>query len=353
MNDVVDLNQGDQIREDASIWVVRIKEGLSDQQEKDLSIWLEKHPKHRLALIEIATAWDELDIVEHLTIPLSVRPNQRKFSFPSLRPLAVAALLLVSVIIGWIGFLELQTNGTNTITRIDERSIDNTYQTAIGEQSKISLRDGSTVSLNTSSEILVEFSNTERKIELVEGEALFNVKPDKSRPFVVIVGEITIRAVGTSFNVFRTGDNAVEVLVSEGKVAVYSPPKKSILNRIIRRTPNELELSAREAIEIKGEEEQLTKKDKRQMESRLAWTSGMLVFDEKPLEQVITELSRYSETIIEIGDPSLKGISVAGYFKIGDIDALLYALSENFDLTWKNQDENLIVLLPQKKAHPK
>ena len=75
------------------------------------------------------------------------------------------------------------------------------------------LPDGSTVELNSSAEIVLDFTPTMRGVRLVRGEALFMVRKDAGRPFVVTANGVTVRAVGTAFAV-RHGDARIAVLVN-------------------------------------------------------------------------------------------------------------------------------------------
>ena len=94
----------------------------------------------------------------------------------------------------------------------------------MGEQRSIQFEDGSTVDLNSRSKIRVKYSKQERDVELIEGQALFHVAHDTSRPFIVAVGATRVRAVGTQFDVYKKSNGTV-VTVVEGRVAVYSAPQ--------------------------------------------------------------------------------------------------------------------------------
>src|SRR5262249_53251968 len=93
------------------------------------------------------------------------------------------------------------------------------YSTDIGEQRTIALKDGSRVELNARSKIKVLYSKERRSIELIEGQALFSVAKDPTRPFVVSSGNARVRAVGTQFDLYRKPVGTV-VTVVEGRVAV-------------------------------------------------------------------------------------------------------------------------------------
>jgi transmembrane sensor len=93
------------------------------------------------------------------------------------------------------------------------------YETAISQQRTVTLADGSAVQLNTHTRLEVQLSGKLRELHLLEGEALFTVAHDTTRPFEVHVGEAVVRAVGTQFNIRRdVRDTTVSVL--EGAVHV-------------------------------------------------------------------------------------------------------------------------------------
>src|SRR5690606_37574017 len=94
------------------------------------------------------------------------------------------------------------------------------YNTRLGELKVAPLADGSVMTLNTASRVVVDFTETRRVVRLLEGESLFDVAKDASRPFLVEAGGTEVRAVGTSFTVRRLGDAPVQVLVREGVVEV-------------------------------------------------------------------------------------------------------------------------------------
>src|SRR5690606_34920469 len=94
-----------------------------------------------------------------------------------------------------------------------------TYATAVGEQRRIELTDGSVVHLNTRSRLEVAFTDGARDIRLLEGEATFTVEGDPARPFSVHAGTNIIRAIGTQFNVLRR-PSGTTVQVIEGEVRV-------------------------------------------------------------------------------------------------------------------------------------
>lgn len=343
MNNLLRFRHRDLAREEAALWVVRIKDGLSPDQEKELEAWLRKHRDHGPALVEIATAWDELDLVEQLSPPLHAKDSALKRRPAAHSMLAYAAIVALCVLAGWFGFQNpIRIDAYEHEARLENPRL--VFDTAIGEQSKVAFPDGSNASLNTNSRISVEFSGAERRVVLHRGEAHFAVKRDYKRPFVVLAGGITIRALGTAFNVSLADINEPEVVVTEGKVAVYSGREENEVLPLTGKVREEIELSAGEMVRFREAGQSVSTVDRKSLGNRMAWTSGMMVFVDEPLEKVIEELGRYTETKLVIGDPGLTKISVAGYFRVGDVDALLFALAENFGIGWQKQDDNSVIL---------
>jgi transmembrane sensor len=81
-----------------------------------------------------------------------------------------------------------------------------------------------------------------------------------------------------------------------------------------------------------------------QVQSDLAWQQGMLVFHGEPLSEALKEISRYTSINFTLADDQVKQRRVAGYFKAGDIQGLLFALKNNFNITYSKRDDQTIVL---------
>jgi transmembrane sensor len=184
-----------------------------------------------------------------------------------------------------------------------------TYMTRIGETKVVPLVDGSVVTLNTNSKVLVDYSKARREIHLLYGEALFDVAKNKNRPFLVIAGDTQIRAVGTSFTVKFLPDLPLQVLVQEGTVEVRRPgipqasPVRVSLNSKVVAPPNA-------PIETQAVEPARIKRD-------LAWRVGRIAFDNITLKDAAEEFARYSEISIKV-DPAIANQSVTGLFVSND-----------------------------------
>ena len=185
------------------------------------------------------------------------------------------------------------------------------FATGKGETRVVALKDGSVVTLNTASEIQVNYSDTLRSVELIGGEALFDVARNKARPFVVSAGDTDVRAVGTSFTVRRLEMAPVEVLVREGVVEVFKPEAGTAPVRISANSKAVAQVGAGAAITAMPV-------PVAQLHRQLAWQNGQISFEGETLAQAAQEFSRYSDTRIVIDDPALAREEIAGLFKATD-----------------------------------
>jgi len=230
------------------------------------------------------------------------------------------------------------------------------YSAAIGEQSSLKLADGSSVQLNTNSQIKVEYTEHHRNIHLIQGEAHFTVAKNKDRPFRVYAGEGRVEAIGTAFTVYlREWD--VEVLVTEGEIelAAQAPteeresipgveglggkvPEFYLAIPVERLGSLEAGEGATIIVSQRGDGKstpiapKLESMDSKTRTRRDSWRTGLVLFAGDSLEDVVREISRYSPVSIEIVDPVLKKIRIGGQFRVGDIESMFDVLETNFDL---------------------
>jgi len=184
------------------------------------------------------------------------------------------------------------------------------FSTGKGETKVVALKDGSVVTLNTASEIQVNYSDATRAVELIHGEALFDVAKNKARPFVVAAGDTSVRVVGTSFTVRHLDATPVQVLVREGIVEVFKPLADTAPVRI---TANDMAVAPADGDVIAASAVPAA-----QVHRQLAWQNGQLAFEGETLSQAVQEFSRYSDTRIMIDDPALAKEEIAGLFKATD-----------------------------------
>lgn len=195
------------------------------------------------------------------------------------------------------------------------------YRTRVGEQRTVALDDGSRVRLNTASAIEVAMNARERRVELVRGEALFEVAHDTARPFLVDAGPALLRAVGTAFNV-RLRNDIVELTVTEGVVAVLEN------GEAVRRTAPHIPAGG--GAVIRSGAVAPTELGDEVLRQRTAWQDGVIELEGETLGQAVDEFNRYRTQPILIGDARLSTIRVGGRFEVDEADKFLTALQSSF-----------------------
>jgi transmembrane sensor len=178
-----------------------------------------------------------------------------------------------------------------------------TLATAKGEFRRVALADTSVASINSNSELRVRLSDHKRQITLVKGEAWFEVAKDKTKPFVVDAGDVHVRAVGTAFGVQRFRDGA-EVLVTEGTVEVWTGKAKAYL------TAGQHSFVPYKTTQI------AVAKQPQEVQRKLAWKDGKLIFTRQTLGEAVADFNRYSARKIIIADPSLESKRIFGQYQI-------------------------------------
>lgn len=383
----------------AAAWLTQRDDGLTPEQEEAFARWRNLDGRHESAVVRIETATRLLEKLPLLdeealmpsaqqatTVPgdaitgtpnggtgQSAHPAAEPIQLPSILPygkagqptaswrwraapfapaLAAAAAVLLAVA-GWFWW-----TARAGVFHQD-------YATTVGGYSRLTLPDGSIVDLNSESHLEVSFSEAERRVSLVAGEAHFSVAKNPARPFLVHAGGVQVRAVGTAFNV-RLDPATVEVLVTEGRVRVAQapslsarPPEEGGLagkpgadNRIASLRPAMSELGAgqrallsRDATAAAPVVEHLKPGA---LQEALAWQEPPLVFTEAPLRDVLSEFNRRHARRIELEDDALGLRTVGGSFRPSQCDTFLRLLENTGDIRVDRSDPARIVL---RRAH--
>lgn len=207
------------------------------------------------------------------------------------------------------------------------------YVTRIGENRQISLPDGSSVMMNTNTRLRHHFTDNQRQITLLTGEAVFTVKKDPKRPFEVVTLEGTARALGTIFNVMNIGDS-VEISVIEGDVLVNSFDKE-------KRIPATIHLSSGFATKIHSGTEPFGKVYRSNISRISAWQENRMEFHDVSLSEAIDEYNRYIEKrIVLIGNENIR---MSGSFRIGQTSTFINALKAGYNLVAEEKGEDIIL----------
>jgi transmembrane sensor len=247
------------------------------------------------------------------------------------------------------------------------RSWPSTYTTGIGDERTVTLADGSKVELDARSRIHVRFSKHERDIDLLDGQALFYVAKDASRPFIVTSDEAHVRAVGTQFDVYRKSGGTTAVTVIEGRVAVLAGSAPS-MGTTLPQSPGALSMthetdgqkgvaepahlafpgaspgvlvSAGEQVIVTAQ--QISKPENASIAVATAWTRRELVFDEASLTDVAAEFNLYNKKPLIMSDGSLKDFHVTGVFSSTDPSSLLRFLRAQKGIRVQATDKGIVI----------
>ncbi|MBL4802764.1 MAG: FecR domain-containing protein [Emcibacter sp.] len=191
------------------------------------------------------------------------------------------------------------------------------YETAMGELKTVELPDGTKVTLAGRSTLDVYFSDETRSVELVDGQAYFDVTSNKSHAFVVQIGKTKVRVVGTEFDI-QKGEDDVRVSVVKGLVEVAENESIAPSKR----------LKAGEQI-FASLDGNLGKIQTFQQETDISWKLGRLEYINTPLTRVIDEVNRYRIDKIILKDRSLADYPITISLALDQTDRLLTGLEHS------------------------
>jgi transmembrane sensor len=335
-----------QILEEAAEWLVEFDAGDADPTARQrFDTWLRASPEHVRAYLELLPLWEEgaapaprdagaealiawgrqSDNVVPITDAASSSPQvEQTPGFNMHRRVAAAAAVLL------IGAAAISVTWLTAIR-------DPVYVTDIAEQRSIALSDGSVVDMNARSSIRVRFTDGQRNVDLLQGQALFRVAKDHARPFVVASDGTHVRAVGTQFDVHRRASGTT-VTVLEGRVAVLrdtdaAPPLVDGFGQAPRAGPTTAatDPSLAGAIFVSGGEQLIVTAQaavslapaRTNLAAATAWTQRRLVFDATTLADVAEEFNRYNTRRIVLRDTALERFPITAAFSSTDPASLV------------------------------
>lgn len=292
------------VSDEAIDWTVRLASAsATDDDRAAFAAWLDRSPAHTDAAAEAASIMVDIGTTrqadEYRSIGAAIRPSPISRGFDRRAIILGGATAAVAV-----GVIASGAFGPPSGLYAD-------YATAIGNRKCISLEDGSVVWLNTATALSVAFSDSERRLRLHAGEALFEVAKDKARPFIVNSCGGETRAIGTTYSVRQRGAIS-DVVVAEGIVEV-------------RNGGDAIRLAAGQQVAYgDGIQSPVRLADSVAM---TAWSRGKLIFNQRPLGEVAEELERYQLGKVVVRGERLRRLEVTGVFELDGTKALLWSIS--------------------------
>jgi transmembrane sensor len=301
--------------ETAALWCVRLCDGqMTSAARAEFRQWLTQDPRHRAAFDQAVVAWEEVNAAEATPELLALRvealeslqraqrARARRLLQGARAPWMLAASVVIATLLGIGVWWHLTPEQ---------------FSSGVGERRSVTLLDGSSISLDASSAVLVRYSAAQRTLQLVRGRAKFKVAKDPERPFLVRAADREVIATGTEFSV-EIVQKEVRVVLYEGQVSVAGPGP---------RTP----LSAGQ--ELIAPISQAKPRIKAVDAGRsLSWESGQLEFVDEPLAAAVERVNRYSRDPILVGDPAAGKVRISGIFTAGDTRAFIEGVTAVYPL---------------------
>lgn len=340
----------------AAEWFLSCREGrLSRAERIEFVRWLRQSPQNVAEYLRVVNTagslsnfrrWSELpladrDELDSIRLDDKVRwlpgteigPGAPGRELASLRPPrrvgGSAALIAMFAIMAWGVLWWLGVIGGAV------------YTTGPGELRSLRLDDGSELSLASGTRLRVRFDAGMREIVLTRGEALFHVAKDPARPFVVLAGRTTARAIGTAFSVQRAAQQVV-VTVGEGRVAV-SQVESVRLPFSVTRMDAGVSLTADQQIATSSDG-QLDRVRSVDGQRALAWAKGDLIFENETVEAIVARFNQFARVRLRVDDRHIGARTVSGIFEVHDPESFVAFLAsvERVTITRLSPDEIVI-----------
>lgn len=348
------MNRTDQdpgsISDTAARWLARHDRGLSGDELREFADWQDADWRHAEEFARLRSEWESFGIAgadpelvamarELDARTRRVRPFPRSLARWAVGVAAAAAVVLCAVALR----RDPASHAPGTPVA--------TYEVMPSAARTMTLADGSVVDLRGDSEISVDMTGSERRIRLLRGEAHFTVAKDPRRPFTVSAGAVSVRAVGTAFNV-RLGVEAVEVLVTEGKVRVDDLTRgKSLVAPAtagaapILQAGQKVVIAANTAV---GKVQPAQPLDLRpaEVDQMLSWQSTRLIFNRTTLADAVEAFNQQGRQRIAIGDDTLRGQLLGGTFRADNVDGFVRLLEQAGSVHAQHLSDGTTVLWP-------
>lgn len=302
------------IRAEAAVWVMELHGPDRDTDlEARVRRWIAEDTKHAAAFEMATDAWQRSgNVPAYLPERAPRSVSRRKRTRATGAALAGMAILCL----GFACAVYLLR--------------DDTLVTGPAEQRIVDLSDGSQVTLNANSRVVIQYNDGARKIVLARGEALFDVAKDRTRPFVVVAGDRKVIALGTSFEVRREepAGSAFAVTLVEGRVAIEpvswpDAPPSAGANGVQMLNPGQ-------RLRFTGVSTETL--DSPSIEKVTAWRRGRLIFDNATLSEAAAEFNRYGTHKLVIEGAATQNLRVGGVFKISDPYSFARSMADTFSL---------------------
>jgi transmembrane sensor len=271
-------------------------------------------------------AWIKVESRIHGKVSSGQSVIRKLISNPVYR--AVAAILVAAVFL--ISGYEIFYNQSASVKMLEITAVDQVLNT-------FTLPDGSLVSLNSNTKVFYpkQFGNKTREVT-IEGEAFFEVKPNKNKPFIIHAGNAQIKVLGTSFSVSAYPETKlVEVIVQTGKVEIKNQTSEPLKTDELILTPGDKGTLAYVSNTLL--------KTTNQDPNFLAWKTHIFIFNATSLSEVIENLEKVYKVNIRVADPTLNKRLLTVQFNNYSLDFVLKIIENTYKIDVKEVDGQYIL----------
>lgn len=330
----------DDVVNQAAEWIVRLSEDdltLADLAtlQAELAQWQQISPHHAEAARKMLAVIDQSKWIRATTHPASAHAAMKaslakKRKNTRARKLGATLVLITALALpAWVFFQHYPP----AYLLADMR-------TSTGQWHTQKLADNSMITLNSASAVNFHYDAMQRNLELVHGEILIDVTADPDRPFQVKTRHGWIRALGTRF-IVNLDDKTTTLTMLESKAAVmlHAPNTQ-------QQTGNTIETLTLEA----GQRVQFSNRwfggietvNIREISD--SWKFRHLVFENRPLPEVLDTLSRYRTGLIQYDTQALEHMKVSAVLPLDNIDTALHLLTRSFPIQVRTITPWLIIV---------
>ncbi len=248
--------------------------------------------------------------------------SRRRFIY-SIAASVAFLLILASGVFYYFNLIKDHPNELNWTEKI----------TRSGEKSELTLSDGTKITLNAESKLNypIKFKNKIREVFL-EGEAYFEVKHDANHPFIVHTGNLSVKVLGTKFNVNAfPNENSIKVSLIEGKVNVSKVEEGKIDEIGILKPKEQL---------LYNKENKSRTFDSFDPETVIGWKHNLFQFNDEPLGEVLLSLERSYGIKFELTDKSMSNLKITATFKDNSIQTISEVINKLTGIKYRAINEN-------------
>ncbi len=320
-----------ELQKQAFDWLVQLRaDQLSESEIHAFADWISLDPRHPEAFAAAEDLLSDMIVaaggtLRHLAASTEmngdtnisaiqlkpaqpINPKRTRLRWMAI-PLAIAASWLFAVIL-------VMPPQSHMLT-----AVLSDYHTGTGEFLDVPLSDGSRLLMNTNSAVSVSFNDDNRQIKLHHGQVRFTVAKDQQRPFEVNSGDLTLRALGTVFDVSSLKADESTVIVQEHAVSARIRAAENSASGL------EKHIKVHEGQRLKYQKGlALQEPEVVALEQATAWQHHQLVLNDRPLSELITELNRYRNGRIFLSDADLQNQRISGVFSLDHPDNTLKTL---------------------------